>query len=359
MFPSPAAPVGAMPRQVPEGTIPLISVEGSAYDCGREYGEIVAARYTAKLQDVGGDHYDPTNRWWAKLPREQATLLDRLAPHLVDVFRGVEDGIAGRAFRGGPLEGECTSFGVNGSATLDGLPIAGQNKDVGANGATRYITLRMRIKDAPTILVLCYPGEVLGYGMWSNGMCMFRTSMHSPEGEKGMRKELFGFLAFACASTAEAIELARKHGVRGSGNRLLIDSSGETATVEFNKAGVGVVPARDGITTHANHPEAEGPRDADRDWSKHGYGASERAQSDWRMHGLWQLLNAERGRLTAQKALSCLADHTYYPQSICRHWVEGRSGMITNASVVAEPGKGLLHVVRGQPCSNWPVTYSL
>ena len=64
-------------------------------------------------------------------------------------------------------------------------------------------------------------------------------------------------------------------------------------------------------------------------------------------------------RLTAQQALACLADHTHYPQSICRHWVEGRPGMITNASVVAEPGKGLLHVVRGQPCSNWPTTYTL
>jgi len=248
---------------------------------------------------------------------------------------------------------------VTGTVTLDGFPIAGQNKDVGANGAGRYVTLRMRISGAPTILVLCYPGEVLGYGLWSNGMCMFRTSLHSPESPTGMPKELWGFLAFAGGSTAAAIDLARRHGIRGSGNRLLLDACGDTATVEFNAAGLGVVPARDDIATHANHPEADGPRTADWDWSEHGYGASEREQSSWRMHGLWQLLDKERGRLTAQKALACLADHTHYPQSICRHWVEGRPGMITNASAVAEPARGLLHVVRGQPCSNWPVTYSV
>ena len=190
-------------------------------------------------------------------------------------------------------------------------------------------------------------------------MCMFRTSLHSDEAQGGMSKELWGFLAFAGGSTAAAIELAQRYGIRGSGNRLLMDAQGETATVEFNAGGAGVVPARNGIATHANHPEADGPRSVDGDWSRYGYGPSEREQSEWRMHGLWQLLDAERGRLTAQKGLACLADHTHYPQSICRHWVEGRPGMITNASVVAEPGKGLLHVVRGQPCSNWPTTYTL
>jgi hypothetical protein len=94
-------------------------------------------------------------------------------------------------------------------------------------------------------------------------------------------------------------------------------------------------------------------------WIETGHGPSEREQSSWRISGLWHLLNAERGRLTAQKALGCLADHTYYPQSICRHWIAGRPGHITNASAIAEPAKGLLHVVRGQPCSNWPATYTV
>ena len=76
------------------------------------------------------------------------------------------------------------------------------------------------------------------------------------------------------------------------------------------------------------------------------------------MHGLWGLLDGERGRLTAQRAMLLLADHTYYPQGICRHWIADEPNSETVAAAVAEPTLGRLHVVRGQPCSNWAVTYT-
>ena len=53
----------------------------------------------------------------------------------------------------------------------------------------------------------------------------------------------------------------------------------------------------------------------------------------------------------------CLADHSRYPRGICRHIVGERTDMGTSAAVVAEPAKGRLHVVRGNPCCNWPVSY--
>lgn len=87
--------------------------------------------------------------------------------------------------------------------------------------------------------------------------------------------------------------------------------------------------------------------------------ASERENSRYRMHGLWDLLDAERGRLTPQRAMMLLADHTYYPQGICRHWIDGDPRSETVAAAVAEPTLGRLHVVRGQPCCNWPVTYTV
>ena len=77
------------------------------------------------------------------------------------------------------------------------------------------------------------------------------------------------------------------------------------------------------------------------------------------MNFLWKLLNAERGRLTAQRALMCLADHSRYPRGICRHMVGKSVGMGTTAAVVAEPARGRLHVVRGNPCCNPAVIYEL
>jgi len=70
-------------------------------------------------------------------------------------------------------------------------------------------------------------------------------------------------------------------------------------------------------------------------------------------------VNGERGRLTPQKILMLLADHTHYPRGICKHTVGDNRYTGTSGVVIAEPTRGKLHVVRGNPCCNWPVTYTV
>jgi isopenicillin-N N-acyltransferase-like protein len=250
----------------------------------------------------------------------------------------------------------CTSFGVSGTVTLDGQPIAGQTKDVGTDAAALYVVLRMRIAGGPTILVLAYPGEVLGLGLWSTGMSLFRNSLYSTgPSARGLAMVEWCLLALAGSSVHDAVEIAQRHGIAGEGSHTITDSSGAACSVEYNAGGVGVLWAEDGIATHGNHPEAPATREhEDLTWE-----AGERENSRYRMHGLWRLLDIERGRLTAQRAMMALADHTYYPMGICRHWIEGQPNAETVAAAVAEPTLGRLHVVRGQPCSNWPVTYTV
>ena len=356
-LPSPDAPREPIPRQVPAGTVPLLAVEGTAYDCGREYGELVRERYPFYA------NYREGNAWWMELAPEVKEQYERRAPHLFDLFRGLNDGMGPDADQRAPAAsapepGGCTSFGVSGSVTLDGEPFSGQTKDTQTQSAYRYVVLRMRVKDAPTILVLAYPGEVLGYGMWSTGMSIFRNSLYSKAGaEKGLPMGTWGYLMLAGTSVHDAVDLANRFGLSGSGNCLISDPQGESLSVEFNAGGMSAVPARDGIATHGNHVEGEetGPFAA----YVGKEGVTEEENSRYRMHGFWHLLNEERGRLTPQRAFVSLADHTYYPQGTCRHWVDGKPGMETTAAVVVEPTKGLLHVVRGQPCANWPVTYSV
>ena len=162
-------------------------------------------------------------------------------------------------------------------------------------------------------------------------------------------------LALAGSTIHEAIEIAQKHGIAGAGCHLISDKTGAACSVEYNVGGVDLVWAKDGIATHANHPEAALTRPhEDLTWV-----ASERENSRYRMHGLHALFDAERGRLTAQRSMQILGDHTYYPQGICRHWIEDEPEAETTSAAVCEPAKGLIHVVRGQPCSNWTTTYSL
>ena len=358
-LPAPTAP-SRVPRRVPEGTVPLISIESTAYDCGREYGEIVRSRYP------GYDRYLRHAAGWLQLPAETRRLFEHRAPFVPEIFRGLAESASGPA--GGddsastaaaavvaPREG-CTSFGLSGGVTLDGHPISGQTKDVGTRSAALFIALRLRITGGPTVLVLAYPGEVLGLGLWSTGMTLFRNSLVSTAGaERGLPMEQWGLLALAGSSVHEAIEIAERHGIAGAGSHLISDKTGDACSVEYNAGGVGLVWAKGGIATHANHPEA-GPTRPHEDLT---WAASERENSRYRMHGLHALFDVERGRVTAQRAMQILGDHTYYPQGICRHWIEGEPNSETVAAAVVEPGKGLLHVVRGQPCSNWPTTYTV
>jgi hypothetical protein len=248
------------------------------------------------------------------------------------------------------ISDECTSFSVSPALTLDKTPISGQTKDTPAASALKYIVLRMRVKNAPAILVLAYPGEILGYGMWSTGMTIFRNSLYTrgnPIGKLSMVE--WGLLALAGKSVYEARELAEKYGLQATGNFLISDSSGKSLSVESNAGGINFIPPEKGINVHANHAVGKKTMPFDDYPDK-----LEKTNSRYRMNCLWKLLNAERGRLTTQKALMCLADHSH---GICRHKINDQADTCTTAAVVAEPGKGRLHVVRGNPCCNWPVSH--
>lgn len=353
VLPDPNDNVTVVPRAIPEGTVPLIAVEGTAYECGCQYAKLVMEKCPGYRR-----YLDPAYGW-RTLPAGVKKLFKTRAPHILDIYQGLTD-IAGppqtKQKPASTLEKSgCTSFGVSGGVTLDGQPISGQTKDTGVQSALQYIVLRMRINNAPTILTLCYPGEVVGYGVWSTGMSIFRNSLFSrAESEKGLTMEQWGLLTLAGASVHEGVELAQRFGLAGSGNCLISDPQGESLSVEFNAGGVSVIPAKNGIATHANHPEGEQTA-----LFENYPDEVAKENSIYRMHGLWKLLDAERARLTPQKAVMLLADHTHYPRGICRHIIGRTSDVCTTAAVVAEPTRGKLHVVRGNPCSNWPVTYTI
>ena len=365
----------AVSRAVPEGTVPLIAIEGTAYECGRHYAEITMERYPGYRR-----YLDPAYEWKRDLlggSVEARKLIEQRVPHIAEVYRGIVDvgGPPQQKPPGNTVSG-CTSFGLSGKVTLDGHPISGGTRDVAYDKVQQHIVLRMRIKDAPAFMMHTYPGSIRGQdGFWSTGMSIFSNSLYSKAGanEGGMTSMQWTFLALAGSSVQEALELAEKFGImeyeygpESAGNMLISDPQGECASVEYNAGGVSVIPAREGIATHANHPEGErtapfaGPQ---------CFRQVIRSDSLYRMHGLWELFYAERTRLTAQKAMHLLADHTRYPQGVCSHVrsiLDPESGQEicnpeygTTAAIVAEPTLGKLHATRGNPCSNWPVTYSL
>lgn len=341
-------------RFSPEGIVPLLAFEGTSFECGVQLG--MAWRQTLHHNaSLARDRWTP---WWRK--GLGARLAQQRAPHLVDIYRGMAKGagideeVCGYTPYSAPLEG-CTSFAVHEKLTVDGAGLAGQTKDTPRNRTFLYQVIRLKTSDAPGLLTLTYPGELIGYGFAENGMAIFRNSLFvTPKESSGeLPFDAFGMLAHFASSLDEVVELARKHGVRIVGHMTIADPTGRAVGLELCQGDVGVIKGRDGLYVHANHAIAEKfkPLVTRKDREEERGGASVHRQSR-----LYELMEQSRGRLTPQMMLQNLSDHANYPRSICSH--RGQE-YHTTAAVVVEPSRGLLHVTRGAPCQNWPVTYRL
>jgi isopenicillin-N N-acyltransferase like protein len=336
--------------------IPLAAFSGNARDCGREYVSCSLKNYpgyTVYLKQAVDE--------WSDLDKKVEALFEKRAPYVLGIYRGMLEELRKNSFAETVNKNEqiakeeCTSFAVAPEHCTDNSPISGQNKDTGIDSMKYYTVLRMRLSDGPTILVVAYPGELLGYGMWSNGNTLFRNDLKSSAGStNGLSMVQFGLLAFASSNVAEMVELAKQYGIKGAGNLLLADRTGDSVSVEFNAGGVSFIYPEKGILTHANHPVGNATKKFERYPDR-----IEEENSHYRHDKLQSLIYSNSGVFDKNMAFECLADHSRYPRGICRHIIGEREDKCTTTAIVAEPEKGYLSVTKGPPCLNNPVTYSI
>ncbi len=331
--------------------IPLRAFSGSAVECGRQYA-VATLRdfpdYTIYLQKAWTEWNDP--ELWV------VNLFKKRAPYIFDIYRGICDVLKKNNFSARTVETvneNCTSFAASPEGPGCGNFISGQNKDTDVESLKHYTVLRMRLNDGPTILVLAYPGEILGYGMWSNGNTLFRNDLKSSSGgNEGLSMVQFGLLALASGSVTEMVDLAGIYGIKGAGNLLLSDRNGDSVSIEFNAGGINFIYPEQGILTHANHPVG-GDTAAFEDYPDQ----IEKENSRYRHEKLRELLYINREELDRDKAFACLADHSRYPRGICRHKIGNNEKECTTTAIVAEPARGCLSLTKGPPCSNDYETY--
>lgn len=336
-------------EQPGDGRIPDIHVTGSIADCGEQLGEI--------WRDVlrqGAEAVPAQSRpWWQT--SAAGALLDRYAPHLPDLYRGMARGAGLRddqvGTRATAEAGGCTSFAITPAITRDGVPISGQTKDTPVERLARYRVLRLACTDAPQALTLTYPGWLFGHGFVAGGCSIFRNSIYGPASSGGLKYGVFGLLALHCRTVAEVAALAEADGMDECVHITVADSQGGVIGIENTGDGVRILQPEGGLYAHAN-----AIRVADLAVNEGTSTYFEREDSLNREARLRARLEVDRGRLTPALALAALTDHVGYPVSICRHQ---NDDACTTAAVIAEPTRGRLHCTLGHPCSNLPHTYSL
>ena len=328
----------------------MIRCEGTAFECGENLGEVWRCEFA-------GDEkiWSSSEPWWRVSTLRP--LVDKYAPHLPDLFRGIAKGaklpeysIGGRT---ASLNEGCTSFAVSPKNTIDGFPISGQTKDTPSNRINRYRILNMKLTDAPSMLSLTYPGWLFGHGFVEGGCAVFRNSLYAGVSRAGvLGYAQWGLLATHCSTAGEAAGLAVEYGVRGvSAHCVIQDCAGGVVGLEIAEGGNGLLSDDGGVLVHANHVE-----------SGDEVGRFEKIDPDYlenskyRKRKLFASLSAVKPELEARMIMKLLADHENYPEGICNH---AREDYQTTAAVVAEPAKGLLHVLSGPPCRGELTTHSI
>lgn len=330
---------------------PEIRIAGSAHDCGKQLGYAWREALTLGASSVPAD----SKPFW--FDRTYAKLLDRFAPHLPDLYRGMATGanlpdtLVGSRLRATDVGG-CTSWALAPDVTLDRHPISGQTKDTSADRLHRYQVLAMNCTDAPSALSLTYPGWFFGHGFVAGGCAIFRNNLYAGATKRGIPYAVFGLLALHCPTVEHVADLAKTHGIAEAFHATIADTHGGIIGIESTAKGIAILKPTRGIYVHANAViNARRAAALEREDK-----LFKRADSVNRVARMRERLTADRKRLTSQLAMAAMTDHGGYPTSVCRHQSEDA---FTTAAIVTEPTKGLLHCTKGQPCRNTAHTYRL
>lgn len=332
------------------GGVPLLELEGTVADCG--YGLGRAWREALRQQCPPTTEHG-ARPWWERPVVKR--LVSRFAPHLPALFeamaRGAEMPVE-RLVPLGPAADGCTTFAIAAQHTADGIPLCGQTKDTPLDRKSRFVVLRLRMYDAPSLLTLTYPGWLFGHGFAAGGCALWRNSLNTTGRPTGLPLPIWGLLASHCPRVEDVAEMTREHGIDTSCHTTVADMHGGIAGIECTDGGIDVLEPENGIYVHANAVRGRAALCA----TEVDLDTFHRADSAARERRFRELAGASLGGITPEMLMGFLADHQNHPLGICRHQNPEAS---TTAAVVAEPTKGLLHVVRGNPCSNRAISIRL
>ena len=342
------------------GGFPLITMEGEAFDRGRQYGEGAAAaiRQNAAV-------YLDLIEFQAGLERGAALgaadafgpILDRYVPELLQEMRGIAAGAGcdlveillinarSELMIGGD---ECTALAAAPEITEQGRVLLGQNWDWYPAVKPEPVLLQIRQPDKPDILTLVEAGQVAKVGLNSAGLGVCLNFLS--HADRGMGVPVHAILRrmLESAHLGQAIHAAYGVPRGGAANVLLAHAEGEILDLELTARDADFLYGDDGWLVHANHFESGRLRgdDTGLPLSMSTLARSARAR---------RLLSAavEGGSVSEGTFRTILRDHAHGSYAICRHAEPAEEALqqtATRASLIMDLKARSLSLAPGQPC---------
>lgn len=355
----------------------VLSIQGDHYSMGLQHGRQVSAlrpmidrAIRLRLQQIEED--GPDDRF-NKLLQDTRDLLEEKDPAMAAMIRGQAEALEldyyrllqydlasflrdDLIIRKRPASEGCTSWSATGSATSDGQPILGKNRDYRHEHLALQVVVQARPETGyPYIYAssASSPGVFCG-GINQAGLAIVDTHVSSLDLGPGLPDyALMMHLLEEHDNVASALDYLREAPRMGRNNLLMADAGGRMAVFEIGHRNYGVIEARDGILVNTNHFVSEPMKDFFMDTEP----PLTFGNSHSRYDKASALLNAARGQIDALKGKQVLSTHDGILSSICRHPMEGSDSM-TISSCICLPAEKKMLFNYGVPCQGALDEYS-
>jgi isopenicillin-N N-acyltransferase-like protein len=325
--------------------LPEVTVSGTHYEMGRQHGAACAALIRRVFEARMAIVRRATNFDAGAVVEAAGRYYDPVAascPHLIDEVRGIADG-AGMPFAEAFFIQVATEIGfrTEGCSALAvrdarGAWFVAQNWDVPRDVAGAQIVLRVRPDDAPAAIMFTYAGVVGYMGMNDRGVCHVANQLVTPDWRAGVTHYFVKRRFLEVDSVEACLRIVASVPISSSASYVIGDGRRAVA-VEWLPSGYATI---DGARlAHTNHI-------LDPSLARFERYLGALPDSPQRLSRLERLLG---GGTSLAEIQAILSDHDGHPSSICRHG--GAGDLVTQASVIFEPGRGLMHLAYGNPCA--------
>jgi isopenicillin-N N-acyltransferase-like protein len=352
--------------------LPVISVKGKPFECGRQYGSQARKQIRKNLEL----YFDLWKALWgikrSEVVKRCAGLIPVIGGYDADILEELE-GIAKGAdvsleeilalnaryelvFSQSAVQqlakGGCTSVTALPQATKNGHTLIGQNWDYKPRFQELSLILEVEQEGKPKIITHTEAGIICHKGMNSAGLGICLNALVS---NRDKSEPTVPFLIMArgilnADSFSRAMMAVLSARVAVSFNFLIAHRDGEAIDLEVSPVDVGFLHPEGGILTHSNHFIALTNREDLIDMFK-----AVAPDTLFRAHRARQLLEAEKGQIDVGSFQRVFKDHFSYPNSICRHADprnEEPQQLATLSSVIMDLTAGIFYFTEGVPCQN-------
>jgi isopenicillin-N N-acyltransferase-like protein len=347
----------------------ILRAAGSHREVGRQIGEARADRIRAQCEFTGRIPAGRRRDEQLALAARYRAIAEVAMPWLVERLDGCAEGagVDALAFfassieeiwyeprvssRIGPRIGQCTDLVAGPGATADGHLLVGHNNDLDPALEDELVAIEVAVPGDPVVFQIG-GSPWLSVGFNSAGVALTGNELSPNDEHIGISRSHQVFEILRARTVDEAVAAALRPDRASSYNNVITHADGDVANVEGSATDAEVTGlGRGGTLAHTNHYVCDRMLryEGDPDYAVRSTRRYDRAR---------ELLDAERGSITAASMRTMLSDHRGAPDCLCRHPDRFGGDGKTVFWCVADVTERRISFGRGNPCSSRPQHYA-